>query len=75
MKSTRSPKRKSNIDIVTAYMSSNPTHQTFVLEALYRYAVYVSDNRKEIQNRMAGGFIEPEAWISCADEWMKNQNI
>ena len=75
MKSMRTPKRKSNIEVVKAYMSSNSMHQVFVLEALHRYAKQVCDNREELRNVMADSMVEPEAWISCADEWMKNQNI
>ena len=61
-----------NLEVVTEYMEfGSPLKQGFVIEALTRYAKQVTSNPDAVRKGMKDAFINAEAWIQCAEEWMK----
>lgn len=64
--------QKTNVEKVTDFMEfGNPMKQVFVIEAISRYAKEVQNNRVTLKTQMKDSLIHPDAWIACADEWVK----
>jgi hypothetical protein len=69
-------REKTNVQLVKGFMEVNPhgaLAQAFVIEAVTKYAKQCSTAKGKAQLRkaMKNGAIHPDAWIGCAEEWLK----
>jgi hypothetical protein len=67
-------KRKTNIQIITAYMNEHPLNQAFVMEAMARYAKSVTENKAALIESMKHSFVNGEAWVASAESWVETEN-
>lgn len=51
----------------------SPLRQAFVLEALRRYSQDIQANKERVRVEARESFINPDAWIQCADDWAKEK--
>lgn len=54
-------------------MEQHPLNQAFVIEAMGRYAGQIVEHKQEVMESMKNSFIEPAAWIGCAEKWQKTE--
>ena len=67
---TENPQPKSNVQKIAEYMEyGNPLKQAFVIEACSRYANELLKDMNETRRQMRGSFINPNAWLDCAQTW------
>lgn len=65
---------ETNVQRVTRYMEINacgPLAQAFVIEAINKYAEQVLVNKAKLRKQMENHMVHPDAWIGCAEEWLK----
>jgi hypothetical protein len=61
-----------NVEVLNEFMEfGSPLRQGFVVEALTRYAKQVTSNPDAVRAGMKDAFISADAWIQCAEDWMK----
>ena len=64
------PQQKTNLQKITEYMEfGNPLRQAFVIEACSRYADQLLKDMTATRKAMADSFINPNAWLDCAQQW------
>lgn len=59
-----------NIEKITNFLEyGSSLNQAFVIEACSRYANELLADANETRRLMAGSFINPDVWLSCASNW------
>ena len=69
-------RNKTNVQLVKGFMEVNPhgaLAQAFVIEAVTKYAKQCTTPRGKatLRKAMKVGMIHPDAWIGCAEGWLK----
>jgi len=65
---------QTNHEKIANFMDRHPLNQSFVLEALHRYAAQVEQQRERVIEGMKNNFVPGEAWVECACDWNRNNN-
>tara|TARA_R110000868_G_scaffold243770_6_gene499817 strand:- start:2650 stop:2886 length:237 start_codon:yes stop_codon:yes gene_type:complete len=65
-------KYQTNVERITEYMEfGSPMNQVFLINAINVMSEKVIADKKKLQISMKDHIISPDAWIACAEEWMK----
>ena len=63
---------KTNVERINDFMEyGSPLNQAFVIHAMRTIAEAVVKDKKALKASMKDHPINPEAWIACAEEWLK----
>lgn len=57
--------------MLTDYIRFTPLGEIFMIAAMSRAAEAVMDHQAELREEMKDHFINPEAWIACANRWQQ----
>ncbi len=49
----------------------SPMNQLFLFDALTKFSKMVVEQKDELRKEMRSGFIDPEAWIQSAEDFLK----
>lgn len=64
-----------NTELVVDFMEfGSPLNQVFVIDAISKLARIVVDQQDQLRVQMQDGFVEPEAWIKCAKDWIEKSD-
>ena len=63
---------KTNVERINDFMEyGSPLNQAFVIHAVRTTAEAVVKDKKALKAAMKDHPINPEAWIACAEAWLK----
>ena len=72
MKKTPPPASQTNIDRIVHYADfGSPLNQIFLIDALVKVSQAVVAHQEEVRENMKAAPVNPEAWIECAKEALK----
>lgn len=72
MKKVPTPTNQTNVDRIVKYANfGSPLNQIFLIDALVKVSQAVVAHQDEVRENMKAAPVNPEAWIECAKEALK----
>lgn len=69
---TNRKRNRDNVAFVHDFMNwGSPLNQIFVMDAVNKLAKNVVAQKEELPGLMANSFVSANAWIQCAEKWLK----
>jgi hypothetical protein len=69
---SKAKKQKDNCKFVSDFMNYGSTlNQIFVMDAIGKLVSNILKDKEAVRKSMKNNFVNPDAWIQCAEDWQK----